>query len=382
MTTIYMIRHAEAEGNLYRIVQGQLNSFITPRGHRQIACLAERFKDVALDALYSSDLRRTVTTAGAITKYHDLQMQLSERLREINLGVCEGMSFGDMYRFDPVQMGNFNNNPAEWRAQGAETFAECTERIVSAVTDIAKANDGKTVAVVSHGMAIRSLLAYILNVASVDIPRLPHGDNTAVSKLIYDSGAFTVEYYNDNSHLPPELSTFARQSWWKKETRGADPNNLYYEPLDPNREGELYKEFYAASWKAAHGDLKGFYPETYLDSAKRHFAVDGNAILKAYRSDGELAGIVETDAERSKGAGVGWVSLICIREHLRGTGLGTQLLGRAITNYEMLGREKVRLHVSSANTSAIRFYEDLGFVVLGSEPGAGAPLYLMEKRFE
>lgn len=44
MTTIYMIRHAEAEGNLYRIVQGQHNSFITPRGHRQIACLAERFK--------------------------------------------------------------------------------------------------------------------------------------------------------------------------------------------------------------------------------------------------------------------------------------------------------------------------------------------------
>ena len=137
MTTIYMIRHAEAEGNLYRIVQGQHNSFITPRGHRQIACLAERFKDVQLDALYSSDLRRTVTTAGAITKYHALQMQLTERLREINLGVCEGMSFGDMYKFDPVQMDNFNNDPAQWRAPGAETFAECTERIVSAVTEIA-----------------------------------------------------------------------------------------------------------------------------------------------------------------------------------------------------------------------------------------------------
>lgn len=231
-------------------------------------------------------------------------------------------------------------------------------------------------------MAIRSLLAHILGVASRDIPSLPHGDNTAVSKLIFDNGAFSVEYYNDNSHLPPELSTFARQSWWKKETRGADPNNLYYEPLDPNREGETYKEFYAASWKAAHGDLKGFYPETYLASARRHFAADNKAILKAYRSDGELAGIVETDTERSEGAGVGWISLVYIKEHLRGRGLGTQLVGRAITNYEMLGRQKVRLHVSSENASAIKFYEDLGFEILGSEPGAGAPLYLMEKRFE
>ncbi len=382
MTTIYMIRHAEAEGNLYRIVQGQHNSFITPRGHRQIAYLAERFKSVPLDALYSSDLRRTVTTAGAITKYHALRMQLTPRLREINLGVCEGMSFGDMYRFDPVQMDNFNNDPDEWRAPKAETFAECTERIVSAVRDIAEANEGKTVAVVSHGMAIRSLLAYILNVKSRDIPNLPHGDNTAVSKLIYDGGAFSVEYYNDNSHLPPELSTFARQSWWKKETRGADPNNLYYEPLDPNREPELYKELYAASWKAVHGDLKGFYPETYLASAKRHFAADKRAILKGFRSDGELAGIIETDPERSKGALAGWVSLVYVKEQLRGMGLGTQLMGRAITNYEMLGREKLRLHVSSENAAAIKFYEGLGFSVLGSEPGAGAPLYLMEKRFE
>ena len=26
MTTVYLIRHAEAEGNLYRIAQGQANS--------------------------------------------------------------------------------------------------------------------------------------------------------------------------------------------------------------------------------------------------------------------------------------------------------------------------------------------------------------------
>ena len=40
MTTIYLIRHAEAEGNLYRIAQGQANSSITDRGERQIQALA------------------------------------------------------------------------------------------------------------------------------------------------------------------------------------------------------------------------------------------------------------------------------------------------------------------------------------------------------
>ena len=36
MTTIDLIRHAEAEGNLYRIAQGQDNSNLTDRGWRQV----------------------------------------------------------------------------------------------------------------------------------------------------------------------------------------------------------------------------------------------------------------------------------------------------------------------------------------------------------
>ena len=63
MTTLFLIRHAQAEGNLYRIAQGHFDSYITALGYKQIDALAERFKNVHLDALYSSDLRRTRTTA-------------------------------------------------------------------------------------------------------------------------------------------------------------------------------------------------------------------------------------------------------------------------------------------------------------------------------
>ena len=58
MTTIYLIRHAEAEGNLYRIAQGQANSSITDRGERQIQALARRFADIPIDAVYDNDLYR------------------------------------------------------------------------------------------------------------------------------------------------------------------------------------------------------------------------------------------------------------------------------------------------------------------------------------
>ena len=39
MTTLYLIRHAEAEGNLYRRAQGHFNSTITDRGYLQLGAL-------------------------------------------------------------------------------------------------------------------------------------------------------------------------------------------------------------------------------------------------------------------------------------------------------------------------------------------------------
>ena len=67
MTTVYMVRHAEAEGNLYRRVHGWYNSLITDNGYRQIAALRGRFADIHIDAVYSSDLFRTMTTVWSCT---------------------------------------------------------------------------------------------------------------------------------------------------------------------------------------------------------------------------------------------------------------------------------------------------------------------------
>ena len=66
MTTIYLIRHAEAEGNLYRIAQGQKNSNLTDRGWRQVRALEKRFADIHVDAVYSSDLYRSRLNTGAL----------------------------------------------------------------------------------------------------------------------------------------------------------------------------------------------------------------------------------------------------------------------------------------------------------------------------
>ena len=83
MTRIYLVRHAEAEGNLYRIAQGQYNSILTDRGWRQVAALGQRFAGIRIDAVYASDLYRTCATASAIYRPKGLELHRRRDLREI-----------------------------------------------------------------------------------------------------------------------------------------------------------------------------------------------------------------------------------------------------------------------------------------------------------
>ena len=162
MTTIYLIRHAEAEGNLYRIAQGQDNSILTDLGWQQIRALERRFAEIPVDAVYASDLYRTCATASAIYRPKGLPLHRRRDLREICVGVWEQKTWGEIARRDPEQLEDFNRRLHLWHVEGAETPQAVQARMLAAVREIAAANDGRTVAVFSHGCAIRLTLACLL----------------------------------------------------------------------------------------------------------------------------------------------------------------------------------------------------------------------------
>ena len=94
MTTLYLIRHAEAEGNAYRRIDGWYNSLITPNGLLQIEALRRRFEPIQIVACYASDLYRTCKTASAIYVPKALELHTDPRLREVGLGRWENHPFG------------------------------------------------------------------------------------------------------------------------------------------------------------------------------------------------------------------------------------------------------------------------------------------------
>ncbi len=378
MTTIYLIRHCEAEGNLYRRAQGHWNGKVTARGLAQLDKLAERFADVRLDAVYSSDLDRAVTTARAVAAPQGLEVRTTQELREICMGVWEGQPWGQLQRDWPEQMQLFNHAPEEWAVPGAESFDHCQRRMTDTIKRLAAENDGRVIAIASHGMAIKIFLMGVIGMAPGDPDNIGHGDNTSVSLLKYDDGALTAEYCNDNSHLDGETSTFARQKWWRQ--TGLDPTNMYFEPLDPRNKADArtYCDCYSDSWCAAHGNDRGFVPNVYLAAARAHAREDGAAIVKVM-SGGELAGVVELDPGRGVREGFGWISLLYLCPDYRGKGLGAQLIGYTAAYYEAHGRKALRLHAAATNEHAIGFYRHFGFEEVGRDSGVMSEQLLMEK---
>ena len=380
MTSIYLIRHAEAEGNLFRRAQGHWNGKVTDRGRRQIDALAERLRGVKIDAVYSSDLDRTVATAGALLRGRELELVTTPRLREINMGVWEGEPWGNItYRW-PEQMYLFNNEPERWFVPGCESFGEVQERMTKVILELAAKHEGGTIAAVSHGMAIKIFLMGAMGVHSGEGEPMLHGDNTAVSLLEVEDGRISVKYYNDNSHLGEGLSTFAQQRWWR-DTKKDDPTSLRFEPLDPQNPGdaEFYTRCYADSWAVAHGSSAGFVPRVYLASARSHSAKDRDCLMKVMYGERPV-GVLELDPRRGRDEGCGWISLLYLVPEFRGKGYGVQLIGCAAAYFADRGRSAVRLHVAVTNEAAIGFYRHYGFDELAVEPGVSSDQLLMERK--
>lgn len=370
MTEIYVIRHVQAEGNLYRHMQGHWDGDVTVLGQRQRDALAERFRTVPVHAVYSSDLWRARFTATAITKYHDLPVQLDKRLREINVGPWETMPFANVVWEHPEAFDVFLHDQEHFYFPGAETFQQVQARALTALYEIAEANPDRTVVITTHGVTIRCMLTKLMGLSLNDSEAVPIFVNTGVAHLVYENGQFRVDMLNDASHLSPEL-----------QSRLFSGTALRHECIDPARYRAIYEQSYADAWLAAHGNLTGFEAETYYRAACEHHEHDGEAVMLLY--DGEtFAGLIDLDTKRGEHAGYGWVSLLYLCPEYRGQGLGVQLLGRAVSKYRRLGRNAIRLHVAEDNAQALAFYRANGFAELSRAPGAQAQLLLMEKRLD
>ena len=333
MTTIYLIRHAEAEGNLYRRVHGWYNSRITENGYRQIAALEERFRTISIDAVYASDLFRTMTTARGVYVPKGLELRTDPGLREMNLGDWEDLTFGEVRHHWPEEMERFNRSDPAWKAPNGEDFHQMGDRIEGTVRRIAQMHPNQTIALFSHGMVIRQLIARVKEVPQEEWHSVPHGDNTAVTRLTFDGERFGLELVLDNSHLPQAISTLARQSWWRKDKRKTVDVNLWFRPAVPEE-----REWYPAG---------------------------ENRNLTVAMAGDRPAGILA--ASRAGVDGAGQIEYLTIFPEHRGRNLGVQLIGQAVSVFRKSGLDRIVLACPAEEARG--YFRQFGFTETGEGLG-------------
>jgi probable phosphoglycerate mutase len=378
MTTIYLIRHAEAEGNLYRRIQGWYDSLITENGFRQIAALDRRFRDIPVDVVYASDRYRTKTTAQAVYFPKKLELHTDPDLREINMGDWEDRTWGEVRRTQPMELDRFNNCDPTWRAPHGDSFAGLGQRVEGALRRIAQAHPDQTVAVFCHGTAIRQALAIILEIPPEGWKALGHSDNTAVTKLLWEHGRFQVEYQMDTSHLDESISTLAQQAWWRKDGKGPADVNLWYRPIDWDTERELYLAARQEAWNSTHVNGPEFQPDGFLRDAEDQLSRSPWGVTVAMAGE-DVAGLLQVDTQRYAEDKAGYIPFCYIVPQRRQQSLGIQLIGQAVSFFRPLGRDKLRLRCAPYNDHAQHFYAKHGFVKIGEEQGSRVPLDILEK---
>ena len=183
--SILLIRHGETALNVARVLQ-PADTPLSARGHIQAQALAQRLGALGVSCILSSDLPRALQTAQAIAAVTGAPIETSALLHERNFGDFRGLPYDDM-GVNPLTMLDAppNGESAEAFAQRvALAFGLIVQRrkVLADTLGSVGSSRGGTLAVVTHGLVLRTLFAAQLRLPD-GTPAPSHFGNTSLSVL-------------------------------------------------------------------------------------------------------------------------------------------------------------------------------------------------------
>ena len=87
---LYIVRHGKTEWNGKGRIQGWSDIELTDEGRAAARKTAEALKDLHIDAIYASPLKRAYETACILRGKREMPVIKDERIKEVGFGVLEG----------------------------------------------------------------------------------------------------------------------------------------------------------------------------------------------------------------------------------------------------------------------------------------------------
>jgi probable phosphoglycerate mutase len=157
---LLLIRHGENDWVGKRLAGWTPSVHLNEKGHSQAAALVQQLAHIALDAIYTSPLERTVETAQPLALARGLDLQVRQELGEAQYGNWTGRELKELK--DDELWPVVQVYPGGMRFPNGESMREVQARIVAELDAIRDAHPDQTVAVVSHSDPIKMAVAHYL----------------------------------------------------------------------------------------------------------------------------------------------------------------------------------------------------------------------------
>lgn len=156
---LLLIRHGQTASNLKRLLDtAEPGPALTPLGQEQAAAVPDALAGESIDAVYASTLVRAQLTAAPLAARLGLEVIVRDGIRELRAGDLEMRGDDEADAIYLRTAFAWSAGDTALRMPGGESGVEALGRFDSVVAEAA-ASGAATVAMVSHGAAIRMWVA-------------------------------------------------------------------------------------------------------------------------------------------------------------------------------------------------------------------------------
>jgi 2,3-bisphosphoglycerate-dependent phosphoglycerate mutase len=165
MPKLILIRHGQSQWNLENRFTGWEDVPLSERGHEEARRAGEKLRDIPIDSVYTSALRRAINTAQIALEAAgrtDMSLTMDKALNERHYGDLQGLNKAETAAKYGDQQVHVWRRSFDVRPPGelGESLAMTIERVMSYFEKhiLADLLQNKNVLVVAHGNSLRALL--------------------------------------------------------------------------------------------------------------------------------------------------------------------------------------------------------------------------------
>lgn len=200
-TRIFIVRHTETTGNIEKRLTGKQDYSITANGEILIQKLTRELENIKFDKIYSSTSGRAIKTIEQIANKQKLKIEESDELCEMYFGIYDGWKWKDVNKIQPEIKQKQNEINEIIGIPKQESMEETANRMYNYVLKISKENEGKTILISSHGVAIEAFLRKIENIKFKYERKKFCQHNVAINELEYENNKFKIIRLADIDYL-------------------------------------------------------------------------------------------------------------------------------------------------------------------------------------